>query len=72
MTELLKKAFAEASKLPETEQNLFANWILAELRSEELWDELFANSARQLEMLAKEAAAEYNTGKTQPFTFDAE
>lgn len=31
MTELLEKAFAEASKLPEDEQAALAAWILEEL-----------------------------------------
>ncbi len=34
MTQLLAKAFDEAAKLPEQEQNLLANWLLTELLSE--------------------------------------
>jgi hypothetical protein len=33
MTELLKKAFAEAAKLPEQDQNSLASLLLAELAS---------------------------------------
>jgi hypothetical protein len=33
MTELLEKAFAEAAKLPEQEQDSFASWLLEELAS---------------------------------------
>lgn len=35
MTHLLQQAFTEASKLPEAEQNLLAEWLLAELVAEE-------------------------------------
>jgi len=44
MTELLKKAFREASKLSPDRQNSFAGFLLAELESEARWDEAFAKS----------------------------
>lgn len=34
MTKLLEKAFEEASRLPEMDQNSFAKWVLDELHSE--------------------------------------
>lgn len=34
MTKLLEKAFEEASKLPEIEQNSLAKWVLEELESD--------------------------------------
>ncbi len=34
MTELLEKAFQEASELPEPEQNVLARWLMDEIISE--------------------------------------
>jgi len=65
MTKLLEKAFSEASKLPQQEQDAFATWILEELASERHWDELFAKSTHALEQLADEALAEFRAGRTQ-------
>ena len=45
MTKLLEKAFTEASKLPETDQDLFAKWLLDELNSEKQWEKAFASRA---------------------------
>ena len=59
MTELLEKAFAEASKLAPEEQNLLARTLLSDLASEELWDRAFAKSQDELAQLADEALAEY-------------
>ncbi len=65
MTELLEKAFSEATKLPESEQNKLARRILAELESERRWEELFENSQDVLGRLAEKALIEYREGKTQ-------
>lgn len=67
MTPLLEKAFAEAAKLPESEQESLAQWILRELESERTWDEAFANSADALATLADEALAEHRAGRTERF-----
>lgn len=66
MTTDLEKAFAEAAKLPEDEQNAFAEWILREIASERRWDEAFASSADALAELADEALAEHRAGRTDP------
>ncbi|GBF82467.1 hypothetical protein [Aphanothece sacrum] len=66
MTQLLKKAFSEASKLPENAQDAIAEIILAEIASQERWNDLFAKSQNVLADLAQEALAEYQAGKTQP------
>lgn len=43
MTQLLEKAFAEALKLPEIEQDKFAQWLIDEkIITEQKWDELVA------------------------------
>ena len=65
MVELLQKAFAEVSKLPDDEQERFAQWILDELEDETHWDQAFANSLPQLEKLGKKALEDYRAGKTK-------
>jgi hypothetical protein len=65
MTDLLEKAFAEATKLSASEQDALANWLLAELESERHWQERMSGSATMLEQLADEALAEYRAGKTE-------
>lgn len=66
MTTLLEKAIAEASRLPEEEQDAFAAWILAELESERRWDDLFSRSQDLLAKMADEARREYRAGLTEP------
>lgn len=66
LTELLEKAFSEASKLPPDAQDLLAQHLLSDLASEELWDQTFANSQDKLAQLADEALAEYQRGETKP------
>jgi hypothetical protein len=65
MTKLLEKAFSEAAKLPEPEQDALAAAILDELASERRWDELFERSGDILSELAKEALAEHRAGRTR-------
>ena len=65
MTELLEKAFAEASKLPQEAQDMLAKMLLDDLIAEEKWDETFANSQDKLARLADEALVEYQQGKTK-------
>jgi hypothetical protein len=65
MTKLLEKAFAEASKLPEEEQDSLAERLLAEIDSDHQWDEAFAKSGALLSRLAEEALAEHRAGLTQ-------
>jgi hypothetical protein len=65
MTELLKKAFEEASKLPPKEQDAFAALLLAELESDRAWDESFAKSSHELAILAREAREDLKAGRTE-------
>jgi hypothetical protein len=65
MTKLLEKAFAEASKLPEAEQDFLAERLLSELDSDRQWDEAFAKSGDLLSRLAEEALNEHRAGLTQ-------
>ncbi len=65
MTELLEKAFAEASKLPHEAQDMLAQMLLDDLAAEEKWDKAFAQSQDKLFMLADEALVEYRAGRTK-------
>jgi hypothetical protein len=65
MTDLLAKAFAEASKLPGQEQDTLAKWILEELASERQWEKALLESVDALSQLADEALAEHHAGRTQ-------
>jgi hypothetical protein len=65
MTALLQRAFAEAAKLPESEQDLLASWLLAELAAEDDFDRTISRSADKLVSLAREALAEYRSGQTE-------
>jgi hypothetical protein len=65
MGKLLEKAIAEASKLPESEQEAIGAWLLAEIESERRWDELFARPSVTLERMADEALREHQAGLTQ-------
>ena len=70
MTQLLERAFQEAAKLPPDEQDVVANWLLAEMSDEQRWDALFAKSQDRLADLADEALAEHQSGLTQPLDPD--
>jgi hypothetical protein len=65
MTDLLEKAFAEAAKLSQDEQDAVARFLLQELESEGEWDKRFAESQSQLDQLAKEALDEHQEGQTR-------
>lgn len=65
MTDLLKKAFDVASQLPKEEQDAVAEWLLAELASEEGWEERFAGTQDVLSVLAREASEEHQRGETK-------
>lgn len=66
MTELLQKAFEEASKLSKDEQDALAQWLLQEFQAERHWEELLSDSAEELAVLADEALGEDEKGHTLP------
>jgi hypothetical protein len=70
MTKLLEKAFEEASRLPELEQNALAKRLLDELAAEKKWGKAFAGSEDILSRLADEAMEEHKQGKTKPLDID--
>jgi hypothetical protein len=55
MTKLLEKAFEEASRLPEIEQNILAKWVLDELHAERAWMKTSAEPEQVLERIVDEA-----------------
>jgi hypothetical protein len=70
MTELLRKAFEEASRLPATEQDALASVLLQELEDERRWDGALETTPDQLARLADEALAEFRAGRTGPLDID--
>jgi hypothetical protein len=66
MTQLLEKAYSEASRLPEREQDAIASAVLDMIGDEEQWSRQFAASQNALAKLAEEALAEHRAGKTLP------
>jgi len=66
MTKLLERAFKEASKLSEVEQNALARWLIEEILSERKWEKTLAESEDILEELADEALTEHAQGETKP------
>lgn len=69
-TQLLEKAFEEASKLPETEQNVLARHWLEDLQAEVKWEKLFAGSEDVLEELATQALEADERGETEALNPD--
>ncbi len=65
MTDLLKKAFDAASRLPDDEQDAVSTWLLAELSWEERWVERFTETHNPLSALAHEALDEHERGETE-------
>ncbi|HET9766587.1 MAG TPA: hypothetical protein VFS60_07055 [Thermoanaerobaculia bacterium] len=65
LTKLLERAFEEAAKLPAGDQDCLAEWLLAEIESEERWSRQFAASSDQLAELARRALAEHASGETE-------
>lgn len=64
MTVALERAFAEAAKLPNEEQDLLAARLLVELASEDEFDRKIAGSGDKLGWLAAAALAEFEAGDT--------
>ncbi len=70
-TQLLERAFAEAAKLPDRDQDALAALVMEELESEKKWDDAFANSQDMLAQMAEQALAEHKKGETRPLDVDA-
>ena len=72
MNKLLKKAFEKAAELPDEDQDRFAKFLLAELESENRWNELFARpeSEELLNRMADEALADIRAGLSKPLKIE--
>ena len=70
MTQLLEKAIAKVSALPDSEQDAAASVLLSELESERRWDQLFTSSQDLLGLMAREALEEYRAGETAPLDLE--
>jgi hypothetical protein len=70
MTGLLERAFKEASKLPEVDQNALAKWVMEELEIEGKWEKVFAGSEDVLDQLADEALVAYQQVRTRPLNIE--
>ncbi|PHQ36722.1 hypothetical protein [Rhodopirellula bahusiensis] len=70
MTDLLEKAFQNASKLPPQEQDALAKWLLAQIEDDRRWDESFGSSSALLTSLAAEALQEKESGDAVPLVPD--
>ena len=66
MRKQLERAFAEAAKLPDSDQERFAEFLLAELRDEREWRERFSSRPDALARLAEEAREDHLAGLTEP------
>jgi hypothetical protein len=71
MTQMLKRAFDEASQGPEALQDAIAVLVLAELASEQRWDESFCRSQDTLAALAEEALDEHRAGRSEPLDLES-
>jgi len=70
MTQLLAKAIAEVSKLPQALQDEIAEQLLDDIHGEGKWDQTLARSADALEKLADRALADFRAGRTKQMGFD--
>jgi hypothetical protein len=71
ITKALNKAFDEASRLPQQDQDRLAGAILEELALTQQWESTLSASREVLERLADEALAEHRAGGTKPLDPDA-
>jgi hypothetical protein len=71
MTKLLERVVEKVKRLPDSQQDAIAAYILEELEDEKRWDRAFARSQEALAQLAREAMAEHKAGKTEDLDPDA-
>ena len=70
MSLLLDQAVAEASKLPEAEQDAIAVVILEEIEDNRRWEESLARSPGKLTALAARAREQVEAGRCRTAGFD--
>jgi len=64
MTKLLDNAFKEASTLPKPEQDIFARFIIDEIKSEKKWEDSFSKTEDLLSTLANDALLDFKNNNT--------
>ena len=71
MGKILERAIEAAHQLPDAEQEAIGAWLLAEIESEQRWDELFSRPpSAALEQMAREALEDYRAGRATPLDPD--
>ena len=70
MTQLLDKAIAKVTKLPNAKQDAIASIILDELEDEDLWDKQFADSQHKLSEIAAKVRGDIAAGRVHPKGID--
>ena len=70
MSKLLEGALDKIAKLPESQQNSIAYWLLSKLESEELWATIWSNSEEALGRLADFALTEHAATRTKELDSD--
>lgn len=70
-TQLLERAFAQAARLPERDQDALAALLVEEMEAEKKWHDAFAHSQEMLAQMAEQALAEHKSGETRPLDVDA-
>jgi len=71
MTKLVNSAFEKISSLPEIEQNIFAQFIIDEIKEEDNWNKSFSKSEDILSKMANEALADFNNNQTEILNIDS-
>jgi hypothetical protein len=71
MTQLLQQAIAELHKLPESEQDTIAAFILAEIKDEDRWGALFTDSQDELAQLANKVRDDIRGGRVKDIGINA-
>ena len=66
MSPYVRQVIEELEALPLEKQEAYAAFLHEEIKSDEIWDALFAKSHDMLGEMAAEAIAEYKAGRTTP------
>jgi hypothetical protein len=70
MTYPLEQAISAVQSLPESDQDMIASLIMAELADQEHWDRQFAESQPQLAKLADKVRADIQAGRVRSGEID--
>ena len=70
MTYPLEQAISAVQSLPESDQDMIASLIMAELADQEHWEKQFAESQPQLAKLAEKVRADIQAGRVRSGDID--